>query len=360
MAINQLIADAMRIAKSKRRKNPAFITLGQKHGATGALFGALMDIFSVGRQPTFKDIGRAQDSFEDIGARYEPGSLETIPLKRLAEQQGLDPDAKFLVDTIPTSEKGPYSPQVPEDEGVNIGSVPGPKNRSAIPDMDYDPTTGGKFVRSVRRVGRPGTLAERLVTGTDRDRTPQDPAMRDYMLAGLMPPLKGEEDIFAKEILTPESSNVFAFAYDEMRGILYVTYRVPEVNKDAGLIRDINSCNGKEYSYYPKVNKRGPMYAYGGAGNPVPKSIYEEMRAASSKGKFVWDKLRVCGSVNEHQYKYTLVSPSMEGSLYIPRKAVRVLDPETNESKLGFRVRAVPTVGRGRRPYLTSDGDYVY
>lgn len=357
MAINRLLADALQIAKRKKRKNPAFIELGEKHGPTGALFGALLDIFAAGGQPTFKDVSRAADSFGDIGASYDPGSLETIPLKRLAQQQGLDPDAKFLVDTVPTQDKGPYSPQVPEELGPSIADVSGPRNRSPIPDMDYDPSSEGRFVRGVRRVGRPGSVAERLVTGTDRDRSPTDPAMRDYMLAGLMPPLPGEEDIFANEVLTPGSSNVYSFAYDKMRGILYVTYRVP-VNTDEKRT-DINSCNGKRYSYYVKENERGPMYSYGGAGNPVPPELFEEMKTAASKGKFIWDKLRVCGSVSEHQYKYTLVSPSMEGSLYIPRKAVTIRDPRTNESKLGFRVRAVPTVGRGKRPYLTSDGDYV-
>ena len=121
---------------------------------------------------------------------------------------------------------------------------------------------------------------------------------------------------------TPQSSNVYAFAYDRTAGILYVRYKARSERT-------------------PRPHRPGPMYSYGGARSPVPPRIYDRMLLASSKGRFVWDRLRVRGTLWGHQYPYTLVEPegaSTGGDVYVPRKATRG----------GFRTRAAVFTPRGR------------
>jgi hypothetical protein len=360
---------AMNIAtQAKRPKIPVFNILGSQFGPAGRLLGGLIDVFRVGDRVSEEDVRRGVQVMEDVGLPLTPSGIRVVDLREWASQQGVDPDSQFLVDTVPDYRLKMLSPASPEELPPTKGDLPGPRSRKAIPDIDIDNTRdSGMAVRRVRQVGKSGAprdsgrTALALPRSTRQARTRKmqtaDPLFNDYTLGGLMPTGPSEPDVFANEqFFYKSSSNVYSMAYDELRGILYVTYKAPG---SIGRVGDINSCNGESYTYAIRPEERGPMYSYGGPGNPVPKSVWEEAKATASAGKFVWDKLRVCGSFTGHQYKYSLVSPSMSGSLYIPRKAVIYRDPETNEGRLGFRVRAVPTVGRGKRPYLTSDGDYV-
>ena len=347
---NKLLQAAISLARKRQKPRiPVFTALGERFGAAGKLFGGLIDVFRVGGKVTEQDVQNAKTTMEQAGLPLTPGGIRSVDLRKWAAQQGFDPESQFLVDTVPDFRQKMLQPSSPEELPPTKGDIPGPRSRKAIPDIDTEPSRSiGPRVKRVREVGVSGARRS-------RDQQTTDPMMVDYRLGGLLPPT-GDVDIFAQEEYFSSSSNVYSMAYDETRGILYVTYMAPG---SVGVVNDVNSCNGKRYTYNIKPNERGPMYAYGGAGNPVPKSVWEEARKAGSAGKFVWDKLRVCGSFTGHQYKYSLVSPSMSGSLYIPRKAVIYRDPETNQGKLGFRERAVPTVGTGRRPYVTSDGDYV-
>lgn len=121
-------------------------------------------------------------------------------------------------------------------------------------------------------------------------------------------------------ILTPQSSNVYAFAYDYMASLLYVVYKATERGK--------------------KLNAPGPTYSYGGAKRPFPARSFDRLRTAASKGKFIWNEIRVRGTVWGHQYPYTLVSASWStaefGDRYVPRKA----------TKKGFRTRSIQQVER--------------
>ena len=106
---------------------------------------------------------------------------------------------------------------------------------------------------------------------------------------------------------TPQSSNVYAFSWDKIEGILYVRYKARS-DQD------------------PRPHAPGPLYSYGGRGRQVPEAVYRAMLGAASKGKFVWDHLRVRGTLWGHQYQYTLVEPegaSTGGEIYVPRKATR-------------------------------------
>lgn len=62
----------------------------------------------------------------------------------------------------------------------------------------------------------------------------------------------------------------------------------------------------------------GPMYEYW----ECPPEMFTAFQKAASKGRFVWDRLRVRGTVSGHQKFYRLIG--IEKSGYVPRKATRL------------------------------------
>ena len=58
----------------------------------------------------------------------------------------------------------------------------------------------------------------------------------------------------------------------------------------------------------------GPLYGYFG----VPIHVFQEFRRAASKGRFVWDDVRVRGTISGHQYAYQLMD--IQGD-HVPRQA---------------------------------------
>lgn len=170
------------------------------------------------------------------------------------------------------------------------------------------------------------------------------------------PPRPGEESPYGEEILTPQSSNVFSFSYardaGRQTGTLYVTFKAPKLNSSSvstgrGRRGGRQQLRGKSGSTVSgKTNERGPMYAY----FSVPPAVFSRMRDAVSKGKFVWDNLRIRGTVYGHRYRYVLakgvvITQDGVSGVYIPRMA----------TKKGFRVRSVATVEQpGRRGFQSS------
>jgi len=171
------------------------------------------------------------------------------------------------------------------------------------------------------------------------------------------PPRPGEQSQYGEEIFTPQSSNVFSFSYfrpaGSRLGTLYVTYKASGLNP--GSVSVGQRQHGKSLSRQQslgtrgstvrgKKNERGPTYAY----SQVPPAVYTGMKNAVSKGKFVWDKLRIRGTIYGHRYNYALVqaqvTPGVGAGTYIPRKA----------TPKGFRTRSIANVGSGRRGFQTS------
>jgi hypothetical protein len=151
------------------------------------------------------------------------------------------------------------------------------------------------------------------------------------------------------EILTPQSSNVFSFSYDAEASILYVTFKGVTVNpKSVGVGKGAHGGRAQllgklGHTITGRTNTRGAQYAY----LDVPARVYERMKLAVSKGKFVWDELRIRGTVYGHQYRYMLVQGQAgvaHGHAYIPRKA----------TIRGFQTRSVADQGIGRRGYQSS------
>lgn len=150
-----------------------------------------------------------------------------------------------------------------------------------------------------------------------------------------------------QEVRTPQSSNVYAFSYDRATSTLHVSYKASDHSggttgrvqkgKSTGLTQLIG---GKLSG---KLDSRGPTYAY----YDVPIRVYVRMKLAASKGKFVWDELRIRGSIYGHKYRYGLVYAEESaggGAPYIPRRA----------TKAGFRTRSLAEPGLGKRGFRTS------
>ena len=168
------------------------------------------------------------------------------------------------------------------------------------------------------------------------------------------PPLPGEEPSYGREILVSNSSNVYSFSYDSESSTLYVTYLAPAVNSKAvsrGRVKRGKRMGREQMvgelgkTLKGKSNSRGPLYSY----FDVPARVFERMKLATSKGKFVWSELRIRGSIFGHKYRYALVQGAVitqagVSGTYIPRKATRT----------GFRSRSVADVGRSSRGFQTS------
>lgn len=99
-------------------------------------------------------------------------------------------------------------------------------------------------------------------------------------------------------VLTPESSNVYSYQYDVDTWTLYIRFQ-------------------------SHIHAGGPgsMYAY----SNVPPDIFLKMHTAPSKGGFVWDYIRIRGTVSGHRYDYRLYAVRDN---YVPRKATMTANGE--------------------------------
>lgn len=132
----------------------------------------------------------------------------------------------------------------------------------------------------------------------------------------------GHPIVTGEMVRTPESSNVYAYGYDIETRNLYVRFRAPGETDKTGA----------------RPNRAGPLYSYA----HVPPEIFLRFLQAPSKGVWIWDNVRIRGTLSGHQYDYLLVGVTGD---YVPRKVT--LGPEGEE----YRQRTVLT-NRGRE--LTS------
>lgn len=258
--------------------------------ALGDLLAEMADIFAGGGRVTEQDINDAKELLEASGYRVS------------AKPPG--PEA----DPVPPPIAPKHSPQFPPEPPD--GPAPGPTPPSSEPPRG---STGQKPVPNLRDIIQ------------QDDDYPEEHTIDTRKLSAVLDPGEG---IWANEIETPESSNVYSIAYDEDQKILYVTFKA---------MGRVDRTTGK------RPHRRGATYFYGGRLRGIPAHIWSEFKAAASKGGFVWDYLRVRGTIHGHHYPYGLVSGDMSsGTMYVPRKATR----------RGLRSRSVvaaaPTVGQPR------------
>lgn len=118
--------------------------------------------------------------------------------------------------------------------------------------------------------------------------------------------LRRNSPLLTGQMIPVKSSNVHSIGYlwndaDPAHGTLQV--RFLDHRKDRG-------------------GKAGAGYQY----FQVHPEIFRLFLKAASKGKFVWDRLRVRGTVSGHRYRYSIATLASDG--YVPRKARRVGDHE--------------------------------
>jgi hypothetical protein len=122
---------------------------------------------------------------------------------------------------------------------------------------------------------------------------------------GVFGPPKGFEHLppdhplFTGDFVEVESSNVHSVAYDYRDATLFVRFHAKRWDK--------------ELQDYIPVGP-GPIYAY----SHVPAEMFLDLMRANSPGRWVWDHLRIRGTVSGHRFDYRLVA--IAGG-YVPRKA---------------------------------------
>lgn len=119
--------------------------------------------------------------------------------------------------------------------------------------------------------------------------------------------IRRDDPILTGQMIKVKSSNVHSIGYiwkdsDPARGTLQV--RFLDHRKGRG------------------ANRAGAGYQY----FEVHPKVFVAFTTAASKGKFVWDRLRIRGTVSGHQYRYSIATLASDG--YVPRKARRIGDQE--------------------------------
>ena len=113
--------------------------------------------------------------------------------------------------------------------------------------------------------------------------------------------LNPNDPILTGEMQRVQSSNVhsigFEFNFDQpLKSKLIIRYLQKDRRGSSGTVG-------------------GPTYAY----DNVHPDWFQDLREAGSKGKWVWDQLRIRGTVAGHQYPYNLIRAAQG---YLPRRAI--------------------------------------
>jgi len=124
---------------------------------------------------------------------------------------------------------------------------------------------------------------------------------------------------------TPDSTNVYEFGYDAASSYLYVRFK-----------------SGLAPGEHARPNAPGALYRYAGVTPDEFLSLYKLRNHSGhggGPGDWVWDHLRVRGTVSGHQKDYELVGV-IAG--YVPRKATLEREP-TGELQEYFFPRVIKT-----------------
>jgi hypothetical protein len=174
-------------------------------------------------------------------------------------------------------------------------------------------------------------------TGTGGRSTSQPPPQAQPQ--GPQPPTgRFVSDQYIPMQLVAGSSNVYAIGYNPDTRTCRVQYLASAVFADAIKGRGHKGRKRARGTLGRTVSRKrsgpGPVYDY----HNVPPGIFKRLQAASSKGKAIWDNLRIRGTVYGHQYDYTLAAASVVDVIqravgggtsrkvasitYVPRRAV--------------------------------------
>ncbi|GAB6186261.1 KTSC domain-containing protein [Thermopirellula anaerolimosa] len=188
--------------------------------------------------------------------------------------------------------------------------------------MEVLPNPSGPWNPSLRSRGRAaawrylrdiGELDALQVFGGVEELADLDPAVFEPKLTipdvvSLTPPqsrppgfehLPETHPIWTGEFQEVQSSDVHSVAYDHRDATLYVRFHKKEYVRELG-------------DWVPAGP--GPIYGY----YNVPPNMFLDLLRADSPGSWVWDHLRIRGTVAGHRFDYRLVAIA---GTYVPRKA---------------------------------------
>lgn len=134
---------------------------------------------------------------------------------------------------------------------------------------------------------------------------PQGPRIGGTTQGGAYPE---NDPVMTGEMIRVQSSNVHSIGY---------RWNASNPAKGTLIVRFLDSSGDGG-----KSTTGGPTYGY----YDVKPEVFQAFRQAASKGKFVWDKLRIRGTVSGHQYQYRLIGLAKSG--YVPRKATMRHGPD--------------------------------
>ena len=171
--------------------------------------------------------------------------------------------------------------------------------------------------------GRSGTVNPSSAAPADEFFEEAGPEFGQYRVGGRLYNFQPNDPIVTGEMIPVTSSNVHSIGYiwnhkSPMKGTLKVRFLGTNRNQKP------QTRGGK-----------GPIYHYFG----VHPAIFMSFREAASKGKFVWDRLRVRGTVSGHQFPYSLAKLQSDG--YVPRQATSRNEGNSGDYREGFVPRTV-------------------
>lgn len=289
---NREAASRTRVANQIREiERYAMSTPGGAWGWLGKVFGPIADAVKsllrpFGKPQSKREIESAAELLNALGASTEGPSgrrvrIESENLKAKEDAEKILEALGFEIDRsrIPSSQQPdlpdtPLRPVVPLPPGATA-----PPNRIPQPTPRFEPAN------------------------------PPDPTsgMVRKMLNGMFVYFRPDDPAITGAMIRVQSSNVHSIGFDwNDRTPEKGTLKVAFLDHQKG-----GSRNGKGATYY--------YY-------DVHPKIFFDFQRAASKGKFVWDQLRVRGTVSGHKYRYRLAAISKSG--YVPRQATRIGDEE--------------------------------
>ena len=197
--------------------------------------------------------------------------------------------------------------------GYQVGSTPGSPGATGNIDqitpiigelVKESPSSPSQSPASPSRPSRPGGDFESPTTPRRRTKPaskPSDNPLSQPQSQSEQPveEVTGERATNLVQMIPVRSSNVHSIGYEWS----------DEPRQPGNLLVRFLGGTGKNRS------GPGPLYRY----RDVPREVFLKFRDASSKGKFVWDELRIRGTVSGHQYDYDLAGTGSNN--YVPRQA---------------------------------------
>lgn len=309
-----------RIAKEVERfsKQRTRLSRTQSRSLQSKLMGLTANSVLMGLRSS--EIGRAVESYTDMAEKYAAGDVAGQIMESLIDTgvSSLGPLGKvlgWLIDQ-PRPSSMASGPIKREIEGM-IGALQamgfsiltpsaktGGASKQEIEDMKSILEQSGYTVTPAEGGGQPTVevgkpkVAMTAKTGGAKITIRGDGTVTIRSGGGRGYNVPPDDPLVTGEMIQVNSSNVHSIGYDisdEPLGTLLVRYLATLPDGSRG--------------------GPGPLYKY----YNVPINVFQAFRRSGSPGGFVWDKLRVRGTVSGHQFDYSLADVGPSG--YIPRKA---------------------------------------